>query len=148
MLPSASVNREVFPIGTIHEFDDLWIRHGIEVRGKPLELDRLRYAQLQNKGRLVWIVARSDFGVPIGYSCSHWGRDLNFNERVGYDGLWFVTPAARGVGIGTTLKEIAHAELKRNGCLRVYDIIREDTHWKQLASIGFTAWGTRWVKEL
>jgi RimJ/RimL family protein N-acetyltransferase len=118
------------------------------VRGKPLELDLIRYRGLQKQGRLVWIVARSDGGLPVGYSSSHWGRDLNFNEQVAWDGLWFVTPSARGVGVGTELKRLAHAELKRHGCVRVYDLIREDAHWRLLDKIGFDIWGTRWVKEL
>jgi Acetyltransferase (GNAT) family len=148
MLPSVSVNREQFPLIGNHEFDDLWVRHGIEVRGKPLDLDRQRYTSLQKQGRLVWVVGRSDFGVPVGYSCSHWGRDLNFNEQVAWDGLWFVTPSARGVGLGTELKRVAHAELKRHGCVRVYDLIRDTEHNKLLGEVGFTLWGMRWVKEL
>jgi hypothetical protein len=146
----ASVSREEWPIGNseFSEFEQMFANHGIEVRGKPVELDRRRLSQLNMCGRLIWIVARSDFGLPIGYQLSFWYRNLHWDEREAIDDLWFVVPSARCAGVGSKLKIIAHDELKRDGVVRVFDNIRESVHARLMGSLGFDPWGTRWVKQL
>lgn len=130
------------------EFNELFDAHGMEVRGKPFKLDYRRYVELEREGRLIFIVARR-FSVLIGYSCGHWYRDMNFNERVGHDGLWFVHPEFRGQGIGQRLKLAMHAQLAKAGAVVVYDHIRNAyNHPKLMADIGYEIWGSRWAKRL
>lgn len=148
MQPLALLKREIFPFATPTEFDDLWRRHGDEVRGKPFDLDHARYRQIQKQGRLVWIVARNDYGLPVGYSCHYWYRDIHFDDKVATDDMWFVTPSIRGYGIGRQLKELGHAELKKQGVVRIYDLIRESAHARLLQDLGFRTWGIRWCKDL
>jgi GNAT superfamily N-acetyltransferase len=130
------------------EFNELFVRHGVEVRGKPFELDRARIANLQKQGRLVWIVARSGFGLPVGYQLSFWYRNLHWNEFEATDDLWYVTPDLRRQGIGATLKSLAHHELRRHGALRVFDNIRAAAHAKLMGELGYEVYGTRWMKKL
>ena len=60
---------EIFP-GPVSAFNRLFIHHGLEVRGRPFELDFKRYHQLEFEKRLIWIVARwAKSNIPIGYSC-------------------------------------------------------------------------------
>src|ERR1700686_2215600 len=101
-LETVTYGKELFPVSINQDaFKRLFNEHGMEVRGKPFELDYRRYYQIQSEGRLVWIVARSiETDAPIGYACSFWYRDLHFNERVAADDLWFVTPAYREQGVG------------------------------------------------
>ena len=144
------ISRERFPLGTqAAEFDELFERHGQEVRGKPLKVASYRYLTIEAEGRLVWIVARND-NQPIGYSAHYWYQDLNFaDERVATDTLWFVLPEYRGMGIGRQMKEMGHATLKGLGALRTYDFIRGSyDHLNLMRDIGFKPWGTRWVKDL
>lgn len=146
-LPSASLSREDWPKDTA-EFDDMFVRHGIEVRGKPFDIDWERIAQMQRQGRLVWIVARSDFGLPIGYQLSFWYRNLHWNEIEATDDMWFVVMSARRNGVGAALKALAHNELKRHGAVRVYDNVRHTEQSRLMGQCGFDVWGTRWVKTL
>src|ERR1700719_1785527 len=104
-------------------FAELFQAHGIEVRGKPFDLDFRRYQAIEYEGRLVWIVARFT-GVPIGYACSFWYRDLHFDERVAADDLWFVHKDYRNKGVGLTLKLMCHEVLKEHGVVRISDTIR------------------------
>jgi hypothetical protein len=130
------------------EFSELFQAHGIEVRGKPFDLDFRRYHQIETEGRLVWIVARSG-GVPIGYACSFWYRDLHFDERVAADDLWFVHKDYRCKGIGESLKERCHADLKSQGVVKIYDTIRAAyNHPGLMSDLGFEFWGHRWRKTL
>lgn len=134
------VNRDIF--------GPLFHDHGMEVRGKPFDLDYRRYCSIEAEGRLVWIVAR-ERNEPIGYACSFWYRDLHFNERVAADDLWFVRKDYREAGIGKTLKVMCHDDLKKQGVVRVYDAIRSGyTHPSLMNDIRFRAWGTRWAKTL
>jgi len=146
-LPSASLSREEWHSGS-QEFNELFVRHGVEVRGKPFELDRPRIYALQRQGRLVWIVARNDFGEPIGYQLSFWYRNLHWNEIEATDDLWYVTPGHRRQGIGAALKSLAHIELARHGAIRVFDNIREAAHAKLMGELGYEPWGTRWNRKL
>lgn len=137
---------EIFPAPRSYEFGPLFAMHANEVRGQPFKLDYKRFEELERKGRLVWIVAR-DANQPIGYACAFWYRDLHFDERVGAEDLWFVLPIFRGRGIGRRLKVIEHEWLKANGCVRVYDNIRNAyDHPKLMAELGYEPWGTRWTK--
>src|SRR5712692_9604505 len=67
--------REEFPrVVNRDSFGPLFRDHGMEVRGKPFDLDYRRYYSIEAEGRLVWIVA-SHVGTgtrltPIGYACS------------------------------------------------------------------------------
>ena len=150
------VQQELFPPPLKDgEFQPLFDAHGQEVRGRPFELDYTRYHKIEFEGRLVWIVARDyvrgpiDTRNPIGYSCSSWYRDLNFNERVAADGLWFVLPAFRNRGIGKALKFAGHALLEKAGVVRTYDTIRgKFNHPTLMADIGLIPTGIRWEREL
>ena len=145
--------KETFPQlgsaeGTGTEFAELFKVHGLEVRGKPFDLDFRRYHIIEFEGRLVWIVAREN-SVPIGYACSFWYRDLHFNERVAADDLWFVHKDFRGKGVGESLKERCHVELKKQGVVKIYDTIRESyNHPVLMSDLGFRLWGHRWQKTL
>jgi L-amino acid N-acyltransferase YncA len=145
--------KETFPQlgsaeGTGTEFAELFKVHGLEVRGKPFDLDFRRYHIIEFEGRLVWIVAREN-SVPIGYACSFWYRDLHFNERVAVDDLWFVCKDYRCKGVGKTVKLMCHDELKKQGVLRVYDTIRSDHNNPTLMQeLGFEVWGRRWMRLL
>lgn len=139
--------REIFP-GAKSEFDRLFFKHGLEVRGRPFELDFKRYHQLEFEKRLIWIVARwAKSNAPIGYSCHYWYRDLHYNERVGADDLWFVDRRVRALGIGFTLKLIGHDELWKCGVVETGDNIRATfRHNKLMDDLGFEKWGTRWKR--
>ena len=151
--PGLTYAKEVFPqLGSGPAggtgFGELFDAHGIEVRGKPFDLDFRRYHIIEFEGRLVWIVARSA-GVPIGYACSFWYRDLHFNERVAADDLWFVHKDYRQKGVGESLKNRCHAELKSQGVVTIYDTIRESyNHPGLMSDLGFERWGVRWKKTL
>jgi GNAT superfamily N-acetyltransferase len=130
-------------------FNRLFHDHGIEVRGKPFDLDFRRYQIIEFEKRLVWIVASYDTYEPIGYACSFWYRDLHFNERVAADDLWFVRKDYRRSGVGKTLKEMCHAELKKQGVVHVYDTIRSNyDHRKLMQDLEFERWGNRWKRTL
>jgi hypothetical protein len=139
--------REVFP-GVISSFNRLFFQHGLEVRGRPFELDFKRYHQLEFEKRLIWIVARwAKSNAPLGYSCHYWYRDLHYNERVGADDLWFVDRRVRGMGIGADLKWIGHDELCKAGAIKTSDNIRGTFHHGTLMrDLGFEPWGIRWQK--
>lgn len=146
---SVTIRRELFPPPN-SDFEPLWDLHGVEVRGKPFKLDTRRYVELEKVGRLSFIVAREPhFDMPIGYSCGHVYRDMNFDEVVAHDGLWFVQPDWRGRGIGRVLKEKNLAVLKSLGATRVYELVRNAyNHPKLMADLGYEIWGTRWTKNL
>jgi hypothetical protein len=149
-LEFVTYEQEAFP-GPVSKFNRLFDLHGIEVRGKPFNLDYPRYKQIEREGRLVWIVARSiETQVPVGYACAHWYRDLNFDERVAADGLWYVNKSCRRLGIGKTVKTICHEELKKQGVVRVYDTIRAVgfRHATLMRDLGFEPAAIRWTKEL
>jgi hypothetical protein len=151
VVPSAetvSYGQEIFPSPSDDQFDVLFKNHGIEVRGRPFDLDFNRYQMIQMERRLVWIVARAN-KRPIGYACSFWYRDLHFDEKVAADDLWFVKSEHRGSGIGRTLKVMSHIELVRHGVKRVYDTIRTDgCHHSLMTNLNFKPWGIRWHKDL
>jgi len=141
--------REIFPQPK-SEFDDLFFKHGYEVRGKPFNLDFKRYHRIEFEGRLVWVVARSmETGQPLGYACAFWYRDLHFDERVAADDMWFVQKESRGLGIGKTVKIMCHRELTNYDVVRVYDTIRRGfNNTSIMHDLGFREWGTRWMKEI
>src|SRR6266436_5337784 len=154
LAPNAQVGKirygtESFP-GPVSAFNRLFLHHGLEVRGRPFELDFKRYQQLELEKRLIWIVARwKKSNVPIGYSCHFWYRDLHYDDRVGADDLWFVDRRVRSLGIGMTLKLIGHDELRRHGAIKTSDNIRRAfAHPNLMNDLGFGWWGIRWVKRL
>jgi len=152
-LEPVTYRKEEFPrVVNRDSFGPLFRDHGIEVRGKPFELDYKRYYQIEAEGRLVWIVA-STVGhgphlTPIGYACSFWYRDLHFNERVAADDLWFVRKDYRGSGVGKTVKLMCHAELKKQGVVTIYDTIRAVgfRHGTLMKELDFEPYGIRWKK--
>ena len=148
-LEFVTYEQEAFP-GPVSKFNRLFDLHGIEVRGKPFDLDFRRYRQIQMERRLVWIVARAiETQEPIGYACSFWYRDLHFDERVAADDLWFVDPSFRFTGVGKTVKVMCHAELKKAGVVWIGDDIRAAyDHPNLMKDLGFERWGTRWKKTL
>src|SRR5712671_2729861 len=111
-LEFVTYGKELFPLPK-SEFKTLFHDHGMEVRGKPFDLDFKRYQIIELEKRLVWIVARSKTTQPIGYACSFWYRDLHFDERVATDDLWFVRKDFRDRGVGEKLKIMCHDELKK-----------------------------------
>lgn len=135
------------------EFTALFKIHAMEVAGRPFELDYNRYFHLETNGRLVFIVARDDGASPsapaVGYSCHFWYRDLHFNERLVGDDLWFVLPNYRRRGIGTALKLVGHDMMRRRGCVRARDVIRNGfDHPNLMSKIGYAPRGTQWTREL
>jgi len=140
---------EIFP-GPVSAFNRLFFHHGLEVRGIPFELDFKRYHQIEFEKRLIWVVARwIKSNAPIGYSCHYWYRDLNFNERVAADGLWFVDHRVRSLGIGFTLKLIGHDELRKHGVVKTSDTVRNTfRHIKLMRDLGFEVAGYKWGKTL
>jgi hypothetical protein len=147
-LEFVTYRKEIFPLPKTN-FDPLFHDHGMEVRGKPFDLDFRRYQIIEFEKRLVWIVARSKTNHPIGYACSFWYRDLHFNERVAADDLWFVYKDFRGKGVGGSLKERCHSELKKQGVVKIYDTIRAAyNHPGLMSDLGFELWGYRWLKTL
>ena len=144
--------KEDFPrVVNRDNFGPLFRDHGMEVRGKPFDLDYRRYYSIEAEGRLVWIVASAVGSrlTPIGYACSFWYRDLHFDERIAADDLWYVAPAFRGKGVGKKVKLMCHAELKKQGVLTVGDNIRGAyDHPNLMKDLGFERWGTRWKKTL
>ena len=151
-MESVTYRKEEFPrVVNRDSFGPLFEAHGIEVRGKPFDLDYRRYYSIEAEGRLVWIVA-SAVGdgarlTPIGYACSFWYRDMHFNERVAADDLWYVAPAHRERGVGKVVKLMCHAELKKQGVVLIYDAIRTDhNHPTLMQELEFEVWGRRWVK--
>jgi hypothetical protein len=149
-LETVTYGKESFPFACHEDFKRLFDAHGLEVRGEPFDLDYYRYLQIEREKRLVWIVARSiETDAPIGYACSFWYRDLHFNERVAADDLWFVRKDFRRSGVGKTLKEMCHAELKKQGVVHVYDAIRSNyDHRKLMQDLEFERWGNRWKRTL
>jgi hypothetical protein len=146
-LEDVTYAREQFPKLT-GAFDTLFDEHGMEVRGKPFELDWGRIREIERQGRLVWIVARSiQTRAPIGYSCSFWYRDLHFDEIIAADDMWFVRRPFRGRGVGESLKQRGHFELAKAGVCRIYELVREAyNHPVLMEKIGFEKWGSRYVK--
>jgi GNAT superfamily N-acetyltransferase len=144
-----SYRKEIFPsYGS--DFAGLFNDHGMEVRGKPFDLDFRRYQIIEFEKRLVWIVARDKLNHPIGYACSFWYRDLHFNERVAADDLWFVHKDYRNKGVGIAVKTMCHEELKKQGVVRIYDTIRAVgfRHATLMHDLGFEPSAIRWTKEL
>jgi len=140
---------ETFP-NKISSFSGLFSEHGREVRGESFDLDFGRYRQIEKEGRLVWVVARSkNNGIPVGYSCHYWFRDLHFDQTVGIDDLWFVARSYRQRGVGEVVKQMGHERLKYCGVTRISDTIRATfDHPNLMRSLGFEPWGTRWVRTL
>lgn len=145
--PDVKISKESFPAPTDlfwYQWPPLWAAHGIEVRGRPLNIEPHRYRQIEIDGRLVWIVARDDAGDPIGYSC-HWVyRDMAFGDTVGSDGIWYVKPEWRAKGIGVHLKKIGLQEVWDKGAVASYDLIRRHGPDTVLLKLGYQVWGTRW----
>ena len=148
------IQDEVFPPPLRQgEFATLFKMHGLEVAGRPFDLDYRRYFQLEADGRLVFVVARDDHAGPtapaVGYSCHFWYRDLHFNERVGADDLWFVAPRYRKRGIGACLKLWGHELMRYRGCVRIRDVIRDEfDHPDLMRKIGFARRATQWTRDL
>ena len=150
---SISYNREKFPLEYGPDsglWKELFKAHGQEARGRDMKLNWSRYYQIEHEGRLIWIVARDENTLlPIGYSC-HWSYvDMHFSDHVGADDLWYVIPAARGLGVGTRLKTTGLDALRAAGAIRTYDMIRAGSSaYNALDSLGYKMWGHRFVKEL
>lgn len=145
---SYTIARQGFPQGeALLKFIPMWIAHGQEVAGKPMELDLPRYRRLQDEGRLIWIVAFDD-DQPIGYSSHFWYRDLHFNERIAADDIWYVKPSHRGKGVGRELKRLGLMYLRKAGVVKTYDLIRGTEHSPTMENLGYKRWGTRWIHTL
>jgi len=141
-----TIGREKLP--TKPDFWPLWDAHGVEVRGRPLQLDYQRYAKIEAEGRLICIVAR-DGDRPVGYSWHYWYKSLHFDEREGHDDLWYVDKAYRGQGIGQRLRMMGVAALKDAGAVSTSDFIRNaGTHPALMTQLGYTAHGIWWKKSL
>lgn len=152
------IQTEVFPPPLrLGEFEALFKMHGVEVAGKPFELDYRRYFQLEADGRLVFVVARDDerrlkvtgHADAIGYSCHFWYRDLHFNRRRCADDLWFVLPQYRNRGIGTALKFLGHDMMHYRGCVQATDVIRNQfDHPNLMVGLKYAPRATQWIKDL
>ena len=143
------IAREKFPFRESGKpFQSLWDAHGIEIRGEPLKLDFVRYAQIEREGRMICIVAR-DGDRPVGYSFHYWYKSLHFDEREGHDDLWYVLPAYRKDGIGQRLRMMGMAALKDAGAVSTSDFIRNaGTHPTLMTQLGYDTHGIWWRKTL
>lgn len=140
------INREQFPTGS--EFEPLWEKHGIEVVGKPMDLNIAEYQRIEDQNRLIWIVARVD-GHPVGYSGHVIYYDRHFkSDKIAADDIWYVKPEFRKKGLGKALKRVGLSSLKEEGVTRTYDLIRHTKHSHTMESLGYTRWGTRWLLNL
>lgn len=142
-----AINKEEFPVtaSEIVEFQPMWRSHGIEVAGKPMELNIVEYEKIQDQDRLIWIVARID-GHPIGYSGHVIYYDRHFrHDKIAADDIWYVKPEFRGKNIGFALKKVGLQYCKEAGVTRTYDLIRRTEHSHTMESLGYTQWGTRWT---
>lgn len=107
-----------------------------------------RYEAMQKEGRLIWIVARSEGNVVIGFSSHWWYRDLHFDLRVGHDDLWHVENHCRRLGIGRELKQMGLAELQKAGAVYTSDHLRYAVSNDLMTELGYQRYGTIWRKPL
>jgi len=148
----ATITCETFPLVMVSKYTDKWRSlldaEGIEIRGRPLELNYERYKAIYKDGRLIFIAARdAATGEPIGYSSHYLYDDLHWNERVGCDDLWYVAKTWRRQGIGTALKLAGHEIMLARGAKRIYDTVRHEANVNgMMQELGFEPWGVRWVK--
>jgi hypothetical protein len=144
------IGRENFPTTAERPaFEPLWRAHGIEVRGKPFELDFARYEQIERDGRLICVVARADDGVPAGYSWHWWYKCLHFGNRVGHDDLWYVKPLYRGQSIGFMTRHLGLDLLREAGAVETTDFIREGgVSLKIMHDLEYERRGNWWTRKL
>lgn len=142
------INVEEFPDGPGSEWQPLFDAEGREIRGEPMQFDWLRYANIKNDKRLVFVACRLA-GKPAGYCAGYVFRDLHWNNRIAVDDIWYVKPEHRNQGVGGGLKRELHAQLKRLGATKVYELTRNEYYHPILMSdVGYRIWGTRWVRDL
>lgn len=128
---------------------ELFDEHATELRGFKADIDVLRYQQLQNENRLVWITARDSDGVLQGYSMHFWHRDLHFNQRVAQDDAWYVVPELRKHGIGKELRRRALDELKKDGVKLAYGRLKlAHDHPDTMSELGYIPWETVYILDL
>lgn len=139
---------EDFPYGPNSEWQPLFDAEGMEIRGEMMRLDWLRYGHIKSDNRLAFAAGRLD-GNPVGYAAGYVFHDLHWGDRVATDDIWYVKPEHRCGGLGEALKSVLHAELKRLGAVRVYELTRNEYYHPTLMSdLRYRIWGTRWVREL
>lgn len=144
------IAREKFPTAAERiTFAPLWIAHGIEVRGRPLELDFARYEQIERDGRLVCVTARDMDGRPVGYSWHYWYASLHFSQRTGHDDLWYVDRGYRMGGIGMAMRRMGLDLLREAGAVETSDFIREGGVWPgTMTALGYERRGSWWERKL
>lgn len=149
MKPVVTYRLEDFPDSVESEFKSLFDAHGMEARGRKFELNFNRYAVLQAEDRLVWAVARNERSEPVGYSGHYWFYDMHFGDKVAADDLWYVEPNYRRLGIGFAVRRLGLSALRVKGVTRTYDLLRAEMPAQDfMATLGYSFWGIRWVKEL
>ncbi|MBO0863554.1 MAG: GNAT family N-acetyltransferase [Mycobacterium sp.] len=144
-----TIQRERLPLtgARFAEFWPLAEAHGLEVYGKPPELDLVRYAVMEREGRIGWFVARVD-GTLVGYSNHFFYGHLHLGHRQGHEDLWYVRPEWRGRLIGKRLKSAGHAWLKQMGCKATEAIMVGETNTRLVSLLGYRKRGVLWEKEL
>lgn len=143
------IARERAPVGVAYaEFHPLFVGHGLEVQGRAIKPDVIRYAELERRGLLAFIAARRK-GVPVGYSCHLAYRSLHWPENVGHDDFWYVLPELRGHGIGTALRREGLKWAKAAGCAYVEAVMFRDlANRALLRKLGYRRQGIRWRHDL
>lgn len=139
------ITRERAPVGPAYvDFHPLFVAHGLEVQGRAIRPDVIRYAELERRGVLGFFAARRRAEV-VGYSCHFAYRSLHWQENVGHDDFWYVIPELRGHGIGSALRQQGLKWAKSIGCAYVEAIMFRDlANRKLLKKLGYYRQGIRW----
>lgn len=142
------IMREPAPVGPSYvDFHPLFVAHGLEVQGRAIRPDVIRYADLERRRSLAFFAARRK-GEAVGYSCHIAYRSLHWTENIGHDDFWYVIPELRGHGIGSALRREGLKWCKSVGCVYVDAIMFRDlANRALLRKLGYQRKGIRWVYE-
>src|SRR5215471_11463707 len=138
------IGRERAPVGPAYvDYHPLFVAHGLEVQGRAIRPDVIRYADLERRGVLAFFGARRK-GEAVGYSCHFAYRSLHWAETVGHDDFWYVIPELRGAGIGTALRREGLKWAKKIGCAYVEALMfRDKANRSLLRTLGYKRQGIR-----
>src|SRR5215475_4398188 len=142
------IAREPAPVGPAYvDFHPLFVAHGLEVQGRAIRPDVIRYAELERRKVLAFFAARRS-GEAVGYSCHFAYRSLHWQETIAHDDFWYVIPELRGHGVGTALRREGLKWAKSIGCVYVEAIMfRDRANRALLRKLGYKRKGIRWVYE-
>lgn len=87
------------------------------IEGMPTpQADRVAYAMMETVGALT-VLAAVDGDVLLGFLCLLLYRNPHYNALLGVIESFFVAPAARSTGAGTTLRETAERLAAERGAV-------------------------------